>query len=415
MISRRQMFQMAGALGAMSVLPQSLAAKPFLNVADRDIGDRADGVSSNSAVDFLETVEDLEDELDYVELIGHYSKLVRDPSDLTPASANWPGGRCPLCGMAGCWLGVSYIGFFTKCNYLGGGVAWISLVERIPLLESVQRLRGMLDRGDLVGMRKRIETQYALLENLAAVCHDALLNHSGWTAPWGRLNGLTEEAIHCNQIGLLSFDTLASFLEELLKAGWSQSALESAGVITSPILAELPRDWTVLVMPVRDERKRVLDFVEQFLSGRDRHLYMVPPVRVLSPKRVERLVLRDCRASFRVQGGDPLLLTSDPWDAVSFWQEGFVSAVAPARPWRERNLRRIRSWNAKLIYVASMEFFGSDTFLRFLSLLGNDATRLHIVELPNGLTVTGYLRKHGAQALRARLDSAVPVSEVLKV
>lgn len=92
MLSRRQMFQMAGVLGAMSVLPQSLAAKPFSTVPDRAMGNLADGTSLNDTLDFLETVEDLEDELDCVELIGRYSKLVRDPSDPISVWADWPSG-----------------------------------------------------------------------------------------------------------------------------------------------------------------------------------------------------------------------------------------------------------------------------------------------------------------------------------
>ena len=412
MISRRQMFQMAGALGAMSVLPQSLAAKPFLTVPDHDIGDRVDGTSLNDTLDFLETVEDLEDELDCVELIGRYSKLVRDPSDPTSVWADWPGGHCPFCGFADCRVAVSLRGFSAPCFHQGGGVAWTSLVEGIPLLESVQRLRGMLDRGDLVGMRKRIETQRAIHESLAAICHDALLNHSGRTIPRGSVNELTEETILHNQIGQLSVAMLSSFKAELLQSGWSRSELRSAGVIGRSSLARLPRDWAALVMPVRDDRKRVLGFAHLILPGPDRLLLI--PTYVLSSLGWDRLVIRSSRTALGIQGAWPLLLTSAPLDAVLLWQQGFASAVAPVRHWGERNLRRMRALNAKLIYVASVEFFRSDDFMSLLSLLGNDAARLSIVELPNGLAVADYLRKHGGQALRARLDSAVPAAQVLK-
>lgn len=224
MISRRQMFQMMGALGAISVLPRSLAAKPISAVPSRDFGDWTDGTSPDDAMDFIETVEDLEDDLDCIELIGRYSKLEKASYDI-PVWAHWPGGRCPFCGFADCWLGVTDNGFATQCFHQGGGVAWISLVERIPLLESVQRLRGMLDRGELIGMRKRIETQCALHENLAAVCHGALMNHYGRTALGGTLNVLTEETIRRNQIGQLSVAMLSPLLDELLKTGWSRSEL----------------------------------------------------------------------------------------------------------------------------------------------------------------------------------------------
>ncbi len=417
MITRRQMFQMAGALGAMSVLPQSLAAKSFSTVPDRDIGDRADGTSPNSALDFLEAVEDLEDELDCVELIGRYTRLMKtsDPDFRPTTWADWPGGHCPFCGIADCWLMVHGFGFYTGCGHEAGGAVWISLAERIPLLESVQRLRGMLDRGELVGKRERIETQCVFLEGLAAVCHATLVNHSGGAALGGRLNELTEETIRCNQIGLLSFDTLSSFLDEMVKTGWSQPELESAGVHRS-IFADLPDDSTALVMPVRDDRKRVLGFAKLDHFGPD-HLFnsQLPPRIVLSRQRWDRLFLYNCHVASGIQGADPLLLMSDPCDAVLLWQEGFVFAVAPVENWSERNLRRIRALESRLIYAASMEFFRSEVFMWLLSQLGSDVTRLYIVELPSGSTVADYFRTHGTQALRARLDTAVPVCQVLKV
>lgn len=110
-----------------------------------------------------------------------------------------------------------------------------------------------------------------------------------------------------------------------------------------------------------------------------------------------------------------MLLTSTPLDAVLLWQQGFAAAVAPVRRWGERNLRRIRALNAKLIYVASVEFSRSGDLMSLISLLGSDVSRLHMVVPPNGLPVTDYLRTHGVQALRDRLDAAVPVAQVLKV
>ena len=90
-------------------------------------------------------------------------------------------------------------------------------------------------------------------------------------------------------------------------------------------------------------------------------------------------------------------------------------AVAPVGRWNDRNLRRVCARKTRLVYAASKEILWSEDFMSLLSLLGSDAARLDIAVLPKGMTVTHYLRKHGAQALRARLDSAVPVSQVLKI
>jgi hypothetical protein len=406
------MFQMMGALGAMSVLPQSLAAKPFSTVMDRHIGNLADGTSPNSALDFLEAVEDLEDELDCIELIGRYCKLVKDKSYPIPVWADWPGGRCPFCGFADCWLAVWDHGFNTGCDNHGGGVSWFSLVERIPLPESVRMLRGMLDRGELVGMRKRIEKECILLEDLAGFCHATLVNQSGGAPLGGKLNQLTEETIHRRQIGLISSHTLPSFLSQLRKKGWSQGELLS---IAHHVFRGKPA-WAALVIPVRDDGKKVLGFAKLDQFGpthlRDSDL---PPRIVFSRQRWDRLFLHNCHAASGIQGAEPLLLTSDPLDAVVLWQEGFVFAVAPVKDWSERNLRRIRALKSRLIYAVSREFFRREAFMLLLSQLGSNVARLYIVELPNGSTVAGYLRTHGAQALRARFDSAVPVSQVLKV
>lgn len=406
MISRRQMFHMAGVFGAMSVLPQSLAAKPFSTVPDRDIGDRADGVSLNSALDFLEAVEDLEDELDCIELIGRYTKLVRDPSDPTTGAAEWPGGHCLFCEDARCWLHVQYFGFFTtRCGYHGGGVLWISLMEGIPLTESVQRLRGMLNRGDLVGFRKRIEKQSLFYESLAAMCHDALMNRSTGTSQGGRRDELTEGTIRQNQIGRLSVPLLRSFLTDLRRAGWSRKELVAAGLMEQPIrFYRKLDDWAALVMPVRDNRKRTFGFVD--LTGPRPNSVSFTDENVISYRRWDRAVIRNKHATTGGQEAGPLILTNNDWKAVLLWQHGFDSVAPAARSWNRVNLRRILAMNTVFTHVSSTEVTMIDDLLHLLSLLGHDAARLRVALLPDGLT---------GQALRDRLDSAVPVAQVLKV
>ncbi len=411
MISRRQMLQMAGVFGAMSVLPQSLAAKPFPTAPDRDIRDMTEGTSPDSALDFLEAVEDLEDEVDCVELVGRYSKVVKS-SDSIHASADWPGGHCPFCGNAGCCLRVEDFGFFTGCSHHGGGVDWISQVEGIPLPESVQRLRGMLDRGDLIGYRRRIEIQDALYESLAAKCHGTLMNHSPETPQWERLNELTKETIRHNQIGWLSLPLLRSFLTDLRKAGWSLSEPDAAWVINPSRLNRWPRDWAALVMPVRDNRNRILGFVD-LTHPRDGWTRLIS-ANVFTYRRWERVIIRNRHTASGSQEAGPLVLTSNAREAVLLWQHGFALAVAEAGGWNRRNLRRILAMNTKFTYVSSVEYFRSHDFILLLSMLGHDASRFHIVVLSDGLTVTDYLRKHGAHALRARLDSAVPVGRILR-
>jgi hypothetical protein len=396
------MFQMAGALGAMSVLPQSLEAKSFPTVLDRDIGDRADGVSLNSALDFLEAVEDLEDELDFIELIGRYSNLALDPSDRTTGAAEWPGGRCLFCEDVRCGLHVQYFGFFTtRCGYHGGGVLWISLMEGIPLTESVRRLRGMLDRGDLVGFRKRIEKQNLFYESLAAMCHDALMNRSTGTSQGRRGDELAEETIRQNQIGWLSVPLLRSFLTE---AGWSRKELVAAGLREHPIrLYRKHHDCAALVMPVRDNRKRIIGFVD--LTGPKPDWVSFIDENVISYRRWDRAVIRNRHAVSGGHQAGPLILTNDAWKSILLWQHGFDSVAPPARSWNRLNLRRILAMNTVFTHVSSTEATMADDLLHMLSLLGHDAARLRVAMLPDGLT---------GQALRARLDSAVPAVQVWK-
>ena len=168
-------------------------------------------------------------------------------------------------------------------------------------------------------------------------------------------------------------------------------------------------------MPVRDDRGRVLGFVEPFLvEPNDISGCLLPPIKMLSPQRWWRLVLHDSRLGSGIHGDEPLLLTCNPGDAVLLWQEGFVFAVAPVGHWNDRNLRRVCARKTRLVYVASKEILWGEDFMSLLSLLGSDATRLDIAVLPKDMTVPHYLRTYGAQALRDRLDAAVPVGQILK-
>jgi hypothetical protein len=420
------MFQMAGALGAMSVMPQSLAAKPFLSVPAQPIAEQAEEASSNDILDYLEAVEDLQDDVDCVELVGRYVQLAPgDPDRDDPFYR----GTCPFCKHSRDKLLVREERFHCmhiSCDMMGAGDKWFAQIEKVPLHEAVRQLQGMLERGELIGRQKRFETQCTLLEELAGICHSNLLHHPCGTAhrPW--LNALTRETIHHYKIGLFTGDMLSSFCAELQRKGWPQQEIEALGLALpqyfeiDPYLKNIPKlqlpEKPTLVMPVRDDRGRVLGFVEPFLvEPNDISGCLLPPSKMLSPQRWWRLVLHDSRMGSGTHGDEPLLLTCNPWDAVLLWQEGFESAVAPVGHWNDRNLRRVCALKTRLVYAASKEILWSEDFMSLLSLLGSDAARLDIAVLPKGMTATNYLRKHGAQALHDRIDAAVPVGQILKV
>lgn len=425
MISRRQMFQVAGALGAMSVLPRTLAAGTVMPGGGSEKPERIEETSSNDILDYLEAVEDLQDDVDCVELIGRYVQLSPgDPDRDDPFYR----GTCPFCNHSRDKLLVREERFhcmYISCDMMGAGDKWFAQIEKVPLREAVRQLQGMLERGELIGRRKRFETQCTLLEELAGICHSHLLHHPCGAVHGAWLNALTRETIHRYKIGLFTGDIFSSFCAELRRKGWTQQEIEALGLAlpqyfkTNPDLKNNPKfqlpEKPVLVMPVRDDRNRVLGFVEPFLvEPNDISGCLLPPSKMLSPQRWWRLVLHDSRMGSGTHGDEPLLLTCNPWDAVLLWQEGFVFAVASVGHWNDRNLRRVCARKTRLVYAASKEILWSEDFLSLLSDLESNATRLYVAVLPNGLTITGYLRAYGAQALRDRLDSAVPVSQILK-
>lgn len=413
MISRRQMFQMVGALGAISVLPQSLAAKPFLNVPAQPIAEQAEEASSNGILDYLEAVEDLQDDVDCVELVGRYIQLAPG-RDLN--SIYW--GECPFCKNSGSSRDRLLVRaervHCMSCDLYCSGDKWFALVEKVSLYEAVRQLRGMLDRGELLGRRKCFETQSAILEGIAALAHANLLKRSAEFQHMELLKELTEETIRRFHIGVVPGSMVSSIIRQMEGKGWSPRELASANLFELRLVASRPQA-SVITLPVRNEHGRVLALVGAYVGRGHSRERSYNPTENYSLHRYSRLVFQYHNRGSKIPEGERLLLVGDPLDAILVGQQGMAPVVAPLGEWDGQNIRRIRSLKTRFVYAASLDMLWSEEFMSLLSLLGSDAARLDIAMLPKDMTVPHYLHKHGAQALRARLDAAVPVSQVLKV
>lgn len=412
MISRRQMFQMAGALGAMSVLPRTLAAGTVMPGGGSEKPERIEATSSNDILDYLEAVEDLQDDVDCVELVGRYIQLAPG-RDLN--SIYW--GECPFCKNSGGSRDRLLVRaervHCMSCDLYCSGDKWFALVEKVSLYEAVRRLRGMLDRGELRGRRKCFETHRAILEDIAGIAHANLLKCSAEFQSMELLKELTEETIRRFHIGVVPGSMVTSIIRQMEGKGWSAPELASANLFELRLVAKRPQA-SVITLPIRNEHGRVLALVGAYVGRGHSRERSYNPTENYSVHRYSRLVFQYLDRGSKIQEEDRLLLVDDPWDAILMGQQGIAPVVAPLGEWDGENLRRIRSLNARFVYAASVDVLWSEDFMSLLSLLGSDAARLDIAMLPKGMTATHYFRKHGAQALHARLESAVPVSQVLK-
>jgi DNA primase len=301
-----------------------------------------------------------------------------------------------------------------SCDLFCSGDKWFALAEKVSLYEAVRRLRGMLDRGELRGRRRCFETQSAILEDIAVLAHANLLKHSAEFQRMELLKELTEETIRRFHIGVVPGSMASSIIRQMEGKGWSPQELASANLFELRLVAKKPQA-SVITLPIRNEHGRVLALAGAYVGRSHFRERSYNPTENYSFHRYSRLVFQYLDRGSKIQEEDRLFLMDDPLDAILVGQQGMAPVVAPVGEWDAHNLRRICSLKTRFVYAASVDVLRSEDFMSLLSLLGSDATRLDIAVLPKDMTVPRYLRAYGAQALRDRLDAAVPVGQILKV
>ncbi|TVQ59214.1 MAG: DNA primase [Rhodobacteraceae bacterium] len=209
----------------------------------------------------------------------------------------------------------------------------------------------------------------------------------------------------------------AALCAHLIANGASEAALIEAGLVARPDDGGAPYDRfrDRIVFPIRDGRGRCIAFGGRAMSAEARAKYLNSPETPLFDKARTLYNLGPARAAAAKSG--TLIVVEGYMDVIALVEAGFDHAVAPlGTAVTEHHLREL--WRCVDEPVIALD--GDAAGLRAAARVADVALpllaagkSLRFALLPAGRDPDDLIRAEGAQAMRAVIDKAEPLSAML--
>ena len=309
----------------------------------------------------------------------------------------------------GCGAHGDAIGFVMQSQ----GAGFMEAVEQLaaeagldvpkPSPEAAEAERRRLDLGAVMDMAQAVwQRRLFLPEGRNAL--DYLL---------GR--GLTDDTIRRFGLGW-SGEGRGALTAELAREGVTPDQLAACGLLRRD--EETGRSFELffnrVMFPIRDRRGRTISFGGRIM-GDGQPKYVNGPETVLFSKRRNLYALDLARTA--VRSGNTVVVVEGYMDVIALHQAGFTGAVAPlGTALTEDQLGELWRLSPAPVLCFDGDAAGARAAARsaelVLPLLAPDRT-LKIARLPQGEDPDTLVRRRGAAAFQATLDTARPLSDAL--
>lgn len=271
--------------------------------------------------------------------------------------------------------------------------------------------------------KKETERLSAITEQATEFYCQQLLEHPDAGIARAELSkrGISDEWARRFRLGYAphGWDSLVRFLE---RAGASPADAEAVGLIVSRRSGRghYDRFRHRLMFPIADVHGKVVAFSGRALDpAPSMEEQREPPAKYLnSPEnplyhKGEVLYgLHQGRVDIRRE--ESVLLCEGNFDLVALHQAGFTNAVAPmGTAFTETHARLVKRFAPKVFMLFDGDQAGRKAVREAYGVLHKAGLASHVVTLPPGDDPDSFLREHGVDALRARVDNAPTIIEYL--
>ncbi|MCB9681469.1 MAG: DNA primase [Alphaproteobacteria bacterium] len=360
-----------------------------------------------------ETVEAIRDRTDIVEVVGRHVKLQR-------RGASWV-GLCPFHQEKSPSFHVipnKAMFHCFGCQKSGDVFAFLAEVEGLSFVEAVKELAApagvtieerQLTRAERDAIKERA-TLYDVLEAAASWFEQQL-----WTTTDG---GVARDYLERRQI---THELARSARIGWAPGGWTRLAdhLHREGyraeLVVEAGLAK-PRDRgdgvydafrERVVLPIRDERNRVIAFGGRLLEG-DGPKYINSPETRLYSKSTVLYGLDQARRAIGQK--DRILLVEGYFDVLSLHQAGFGEAVATCgTALTADHVQRLRRLSRNIIVLLDADEAGTRAAERTLPMVGAAGMAAWRLQIPGAKDPDDLIREGGPEAMTQALTLCEPL------
>ncbi len=354
-----------------------------------------------------ETVQEILEKTDIVELIGSYVRLKRSGSrytglcpfhnEKTPSFSVEPNKQLYYC--FGCHKGGTAVTFLMDYHNYTFQEAMQELADHsgvaLPKIEYSREEQQRQDRRtQLLAVHKEAARYY--YHNLKSANGSIGLSYL-------HKRGLTNETI--TRFGLGYADKFGKGLYRFLKEKqYSDEILRESGLfLFDEKRGAGDKFWNRVMFPIMDERNHVIGFGGRVM-GDGKPKYLNSPETDLFNKRLRLYALNYARASKEPN----LILCEGYMDVITMHQAGFTNACASlGTALTEEQVRLIKRFKDEVLLIYDSDSAGINAALRAIPMLEEAKVRARIVDLSPHKDPDEFIKAEGAEAFRERLDHAI--------
>ncbi len=309
------------------------------------------------------------------------------------------------------------------CQAKGDAISFLREIENLSFMEAVEALAaeaGLQMPAQDPRAAEREERKSGLREAMAAAAAFFRLQLRGAKGAEARAyllrRGLDDAAAERHDIGWAP-DMRTGLLDRLLEKGFDLKTLDEAGLVIIPDDGGKPYDRFRgrVMFPIRDARNRLIAFGGRSLDPNARAKYLNSPETTLFDKG--RTLYNHGPAREAAAKAGALIVAEGYMDVIALVEAGFRHAVAPlGTAITEDQLRLLWSIADEPVVALDGDKAGLAAAMRLVDLalpLLEAGKALRFAVLPGGKDPDDLIRSEGPGAMRAALDGAVPMVDLL--
>jgi len=358
----------------------------------------------------MDFVEQLKSSIDIVKVVGDYVRLKR-----VGASGRYI-GLCPFHQEKTPSFGVNQPRQFYKCFGCGVGGDALKFVMEIDGLTFPEALKLLAERNG-IPMPKR--TEYADAESKL---RGALLDMNAIAASLFQANlkgpqgadaraylakrGVSQELIDTFELGF-SDASGQSLVRRLAQERFTEEQLDASGLVRRREDGSGSYDYFRgrLMFPIHNESGKVIAFGGRAMRDADQPKYLNSPETPLYKKTSVLYNLHRARDAMRRSGR--AVLVEGYMDVMGVYAAGIKEVVASCgTSFTNRQAQTVHRHADLVVVNFDPDNAGADAAEKAVQLLLDEGLHVRVVALDGGLDPDEYVKQKGAEAYRAKLDSA---------
>ncbi|MBZ5606866.1 MAG: DNA primase [Acidobacteriia bacterium] len=356
----------------------------------------------------MDFVEQLKSQVDIVKTIGEYVRLKRVGS--TPRYM----GLCPFHTEKTPSFSVHSSHQFFKCFGCGVGGDVLKFVMEIERLSFVEALKLVAERNGIAMPKREYSDPESKLRGALTEMHElaAAAFQSNLMGPAGAdarrylaSRGVTPE--HTAEFGLGLSDAAGQQLTRQFESRFAAEQREQSGLVMKRQESSgfFDRFRGRLMFPIHNESGKIIGFGGRTLRPGDEPKYLNSPETALYRKSYVLYNLH--RAKDAIRKSDYAVLVEGYMDVIGVHSAGVRNVVASCgTALTNTQVRALKRHSGRIVVNFDPDAAGANAAERSIQMLLDEGFQVRVLELEGDLDPDEYVKQHGADAYRARLEKA---------